>query len=296
MQKIKDLSLPIGIFFGFLFHGFLAKAFFITPYLVFTMLFITMTGIKIQDIKISRFLILIISFQIIAGVILYLFLRQFSEIIAQGAMSIMIAPMATTAPVVANMLGAKISTMVSGTLLSNLTVAIIAPLYFSWAGIHTEIPFYQSFWLVLSEIAPMIVFPLLIALLINRLIPKISNNIKEYKSIAFYLWVVSLSIVMGSTVNSIYKTNHSKIDIIFWMIIISMLICVFQFAFGRLIGRRYGEVIAGGQSVGQKNTVIAIWMAQTYMNPISSVIPATYVLWQNLFNSYQLWKKKKTGF
>jgi BASS family bile acid:Na+ symporter len=200
--------------------------------------------------------------------------------------------MATTAPVIANILGAKISTMVSGTLLSNLTTAIIAPIYFSLVGIQPEIPFFQSFWNVLSKITPLIVFPLLLALLINRLMPKISNNINKHKSVSIYLWVVSLSIVIGSTVNSIYKIDRSKMSILFWMVIISILICTFQFAFGRLVGKRYGEIVAGGQSVGQKNTVLAIWMAQTYMNPISSVIPATYVLWQNLFNSYQLWQKK----
>jgi BASS family bile acid:Na+ symporter len=38
-------------------------------------------------------------------------------------------------------------------------------------------------------------------------------------------------------------------------------------------------------------------MAQTYLNPISSVAPAAYVLWQNCINSYQLWRKgrKKIG-
>ena len=251
-----------------------------------------MSNIKIKEIRISSLIIVVILFQVIAGILLYLILRQFNEILAQGAMIIIIAPMATTAPVIANILGAKISTMVSGTLLSNLTTAIIAPIYFSLVGIQTEIPFFQSFWNVLSKITPLIVFPLLLAILLNRLMPKISNNINEHKSVAIYLWVVSLSIVIGSTFNSIYKIDRSKMSILFWMVIMSILICAFQFAFGRLVGKRYGETVAGGQSIGQKNTVIAIWMAQTYMSPISSVIPATYVLWQNLFNSYQLWQKK----
>ena len=51
--------------------------------------------------------------------------------------------------------------------------------------------------------------------------------------------------------------------------------------------------ISGGQALGQKNTVLAIWMAYTYLNPLSSVGPGSYVLWQNIINSYQLWKKRK---
>jgi BASS family bile acid:Na+ symporter len=39
--------------------------------------------------------------------------------------------------------------------------------------------------------------------------------------------------------------------------------------------------------------VLAIWMAFTYLNPLSSLGPGSYVVWQNLVNSYQLWKKRK---
>ena len=52
--------------------------------------------------------------------------------------------------------------------------------------------------------------------------------------------------------------------------------------------------ISAGQALGQKNTVLAIWMAVTYLNPLSSVGPGSYVVWQNIFNSYQLWKKRKS--
>jgi len=45
--------------------------------------------------------------------------------------------------------------------------------------------------------------------------------------------------------------------------------------------------------LGQKNTILAIWMAHTYLNPLSSVAPGSYVLWQNIINSCQLWKKRK---
>jgi len=45
--------------------------------------------------------------------------------------------------------------------------------------------------------------------------------------------------------------------------------------------------------LGQKNTILAIWMAQMYLNPISSIAPGAYVLWQNIINSYQVWLHRK---
>ena len=69
--------------------------------------------------------------------------------------------------------------------------------------------------------------------------------------------------------------------------------CCIQFYLGKRIGGYYGERISGGQALGQKNTVLAIWMAYTYLNPLASVGPGSYVLWQNIINSWQLWKMRK---
>ena len=72
-----------------------------------------------------------------------------------------------------------------------------------------------------------------------------------------------------------------------------LITCCLQFFLGKRIGGHYNDRISGGQALGQKNTVLAIWMAYTYLNPLSSVGPGSYVLWQNIINSWQLWKKRK---
>jgi len=50
--------------------------------------------------------------------------------------------------------------------------------------------------------------------------------------------------------------------------------------------------LEGGQALGQKNALLAVWMTQMYPYPIASVVPASYVLWQNTWNSLQLWRIK----
>ena len=77
--------------------------------------------------------------------------------------------------------------------------------------------------------------------------------------------------------------------------LVSLTICSLQFFIGKLLGTRYNDRIAGGQALGQKNTILAIWITQSYLNPLVSIGPGTYVLWQNIINSYQLWKKRKKG-
>ena len=71
----------------------------------------------------------------------------------------------------------------------------------------------------------------------------------------------------------------------------ALVICLVQFKVGRMLGRRYGDAPAGGQSLGQKNTVLAVWMAQSFLDPISSIAPTAYIVWQNFVKCYQIWKK-----
>ncbi len=49
------------------------------------------------------------------------------------------------------------------------------------------------------------------------------------------------------------------------MSVLALFVCLAQFGAGRIIGLRYGDPVSGAQSLGQKNTVLAIWMALTYL-------------------------------
>lgn len=293
MQKIRNLVLPIAILLGFIFHRYIVLIKDVTPWIIFVLLYITLCNIDLKKIKFSWLHLWILGFQIVLSLALYLMIKPFSPILAQGALVIVLTPTAISAPVVAVMLGANLSTMLTSTLLSNLMVALISPLYFSWTGIHVDLPFFESSWMVLSKVTPLIIFPFILALLTQRFLPTVAKMIVKPKNLPFFLWAFGLTIVIGSTIEYIYTMDSSKNELLIYMASFSLVICVLQFAFGRWIGKRYGDVVAGGQSLGQKNTVLSIWMAQTYLNPISSVVPASYVLWQNLFNSYQLFQKSR---
>lgn len=67
------------------------------------------------------------------------------------------------------------------------------------------------------------------------------------------------------------------------------ILCLMQFAVGRFIGHYFDSTVNAGQALGQKNTAFAIWIAYTYLNPLSSVGPGCYILWQNIINSIEIW-------
>jgi BASS family bile acid:Na+ symporter len=116
--------------------------------------------------------------------------------------------------------------------------------------------------------------------------------VADHSRISFYIWLVSLVVVVGRT--TAFVIDHSATDLVTEIALaaVAAVICVAQFALGRKIGAKYGDRVAGGQSLGQKNTVLAVWMAQSFLNPISCVAPTAYIVWQNIVNSYQIYRKK----
>ena len=60
-----------------------------------------------------------------------------------------------------------------------------------------------------------------------------------------------------------------------------------SFALGRWIGGREFPAEAS-QALGQKNTTFTIYLALTYASPLVALGPTFYVVWHNLWNSWQL--------
>ncbi len=292
---MRPFVLPIAILLGFLFHSTLVSLNYLTPYLIFIILFLTLCDMDIRRIKISGLHIWLLLFQLITGIGCYFLFLPLSDILAQGAMMGMLAPVAVSATVVAVILGADMATMVTYTILYNVFLAFFAPFCFSLIGYHAELSFWSSCWIIIRKVVPLIILPLVSAVLCRRFLPRITARIVRHKMISFYLWAAALTFVIGQTIDFIMLQDRSKTPIIIAMAAIALVQCVIQFAFGRWIGKKYNDTIAGGQAIGQKNGVLAAWMTQMYLNPLASVVPASYVLWQNLWNSWQLWHLKSRG-
>ncbi len=295
MQTARTVALPVAMVLGVLFHDFFDRLGDLPPYLIFCMLFINFSKVSVKDLKIGKMHWILLVFQIMVGTGIYLLLCRFDMVVAQGMMICVFAPTAMASVVIAGMLGANVTTMATLCLVSNVGIAFAAPVMFAAINIHPEPAFIHSVLAILLKVGPVLLFPLAAAWLVGWLRPRWNAAIRNNQIVSFWLWAVSLTIVMGRTVNFIIAQPRSSYATEIILAAGALAICLAQFALGRRLGRLCGDKIAGGQSLGQKNTVLAIWMAQTYMDPLSSVAPATYVIWQNVVNSLQLWKLKKSG-
>lgn len=294
--QIRSYALPVAIVVGALFNGFFARWSFLSPYLIFAMLYITFSRVSLSELRVGWFHWVLLLFQIGLGAGLYFLLRDANEVVAQGVMICIFAPAAMASAVIGGMLGANVTTMTSFILMSNMSVALCAPVLFALTGgSGAEIGFWTMLWRVLKRVAPLLLMPLLLSWFTERFLPRTHAFVKAHQNLSFYLWVVVLTILMGNTTRFILSQPADNYSVEITLALSALVICLVQFAFGRWWGGRFDDKVAGGQSLGQKNMALAIWLTQSFLNPLASVAPAAYVVWQNLVNSYQLWRKNKSA-
>lgn len=305
---IKNWTLPIAMFIGTLAYLLFAKwtflapvkpwvnsfVSFITPWLIFAQLLLTFCKIDFKDLKPKRWHLWLLMIQgfscaVAAGVLLSVPMGGLNRGIWEGMMVCLICPTATAAAVITGKLGGNAATLTTYTLFSNLLGAVMVPLVFPLVEPHEGLTFWSAFLKILSKVFPLLLSPFLVALLLKHYLKGIHGWLMEHSGMAFYIWAFALALVMGQTARSLVNSDMSA-----WLVALGGLFtCVVQFFFGKRIGSVYNDRISAGQALGQKNTVLAIWMASTYLHPLATIAPGSYVLWQNVINSYQLWKKRK---
>ena len=283
--------LPLAMLTGALSFRLVGYISFLTPYLIFTMLLLTFCKLSPREMRLHPLHKWLLLIQLVGCVVVYGLVYLYDPVVAQGALICVLAPTATSAAVITGMLGGSVAFLTNYVLLCNIGVAIMAPVLFSFMGSQSEMPFFESFLFICRQVGPLLILPLGFAWSLRAFLPKLHARILSVHKLSFYLWAVALTIVTGSTVRFLVEQQDPDYTVEIGLAVVSLVICVGQFLLGRRLGKTYGDPVSSGQGLGQKNTILAIWMAQVYLNPIASIAPAAYVLWQNSINSYQLWLK-----
>lgn len=308
LRFLKNWTLPIAMLIGTLAYLMFAKWSFlapakpyvnsfvsiITPWLIFAQLLLTFCKIDLKELKPKRWHLWLLMIQgfscaLTAGVLLCVPMGELSKGFWEGMMVCLICPTATAAAVITGKLGGNAATLTTYTLLSNLLGAVMVPLVFPLVEPHEGLTFWVAFLKILSKVFPLLLAPFFVALFLKYYVRNVHRWLMEHSGMAFYIWAFALALVMGQTARSLINSNLSA-----WLVALGGLFtCAVQFLLGKRIGSVYHDRISAGQALGQKNTVLAIWMASAYLHPLATIAPGSYVLWQNIVNSYQLWKKQK---
>ena len=260
----------------------------IMPVLIFAMLFLTYCKVDMRRMRLTWLHVWLLMIQFAGSVGILYALAPLGEVVAQGAMMCVLAPIAMAAVVIGGLLGADTESMTAFSLLCNLSTALVAPYLLHLAGGEG-----CTLAEILSKVAPLLILPFVAGQACRYVAKPVARWAAEHKNATFYIWLVALIIIIGRTTAFVIDQKAENIKIEFIMAGVALALCLAQFGIGRWLGRKYGDAVAGGQSLGQKNTVLAIWMAQTFLNPLSSVAPTAYILWQNMVNSWQLYRQER---
>lgn len=311
IRFLKDWTLPVSMSIGavtYLVFNYVpqldsAALFFapimeaILPLFMFLVLFVTFCKVDFHKMRpvwwhlwVGLFNLLFVG--IVMVLILGLHLQNEKLVLMEALLMCIISPCATAAAVVTQKLGGSLEQMTTFTFLSNFLTVLLVPICFPMIEKGADISFMAAFMKILYQVVILLVVPMGLAYIVKHFMKRLHARIIAIRDLSFYLWGCSLMIVTGTTVKNIIHAEAS-IVLLSAIALLGLLLCIIQFAVGRFIGHYFDRTQEAGQALGQKNTAFAIWLGITYLNPLSSVGPGCYILWQNIINSFEIWQARR---
>ncbi len=269
----------------------------ILPLFMFLILFITFCKVDFRRLIPVRWMLWITAVQVVFVALLTLLVIEYrlqgnALITVEAVLTCIISPTAAAAPVVTAKLGGNLEQMTTYTFVSNFVTALLIPVCFPLIDKSAEVSFISAFLVILREVCMVLVLPMALAYIVKHCVKPLHRRIVSVKDLSYYMWGGSLFVVSATTAKNI---AHADTSVAFLLVIalLGLVLCIVQFAVGRFVGHYFGNTIDAGQALGQKNTTFAIWIAYTYLNPVSSIGPGCYILWQNIINSVEIWLCRK---
>lgn len=256
-------------------------------WLIIAMLFITFLGLKARRMKLERrhYVIAVLNLVVGLGAFWVLELAGMHGL-SQAAFFAGITPTATAAPVIMGFLGGHVEFVTTSLLFDNAVMCAVLPVILPWVSGQGGAEVYLK---VAQSVALVMLLPLAAAWLVRRVYPLSFEWPRRLKDVSFGLWVAALTLIVAHASYDIHHNPEISMAVLWQVGAVSGVLCALNFALGYLVGGpdRRREC---SQSLGQKNTTLTIVLAMTYANPVAALGPTFYVLWHNLWNSWQMYR------
>lgn len=291
LKSHKSLIMPLSMILGALFYNPLSKLPFLIPFGLFCMLFIAYSSLNFRRLRITKTNIVLIICHLILILGLYFIAKiTLGNLLALSVILCVISPTSASSSAVVFSLGGSKETCITHIILDNIFVTIFAPIILSILVPTADVPIFTSMIKIFNHIMPLLILPLVIVIFIRRLKPKITAKIAEYQWTSLIFWSLCLLVIFAQTTDRIIHCNKEELHQVIIMATTALIICIFQYIFGNIVGKRLHNQVAVAQGLGQKNTSLGIWLANAYSsNPLAIIFSAAYSLWQNIYNSWQMY-------
>lgn len=273
-------------------HAFAAQG---QRWVIALLLFFQFVKISPHDIKFCRWHFKALAFQVGCFLVLAT-VTAFTgagaaRVVLECAMLCLICPTASAAGVVTEKLGGRLNETVSYVVMINVVATLLIPLVIPMVKPSSELGFWAYVGHLALRVFPVLLLPCACAWIIRYTTHKIQRWLMRLSRYSFYIWGVGLLLAMILSTRALVLSGLG-IGPVACIIAVSVACCVLQFFLGR---RLSSEHITPGQALGQKNTGFLIWLGYSYMTPVTSVAGGLYAIWQNMFNSWELWMRTRKG-
>jgi bile acid:Na+ symporter, BASS family len=253
------------------------------------MLFFAFLDVNIQPQSFHKGVIWVVLANIAVAFTAYWILRPFNLNLALAAFITGIAPTAIAAPVIIGFIRGQVEYVVGAVLLSNVVMSLVLPVTLPFlVGDVVQI----SVWQVLKPVLVTMFAPLILARLVKLLSQKTQSVIRHGKALSFPLWLLALFITCAKAGDFLRNNVTVSTPTVFLIAFISLIICIVNFVLGAALGGKHFRQ-ESSQSLGQKNNSFVIWVALTFINPLVAMGPTFYILYHNLYNSWQIYRFEK---
>lgn len=201
-----------------------------------------------------------------------------------------IAPTAAAAPVIISFMRRDVAYVTAAFILTNLVVAALLPFVLPWVLGAVDATLFLR---VGRSVTVLIFAPLALAWFVHRVHPAAAAWPARLRDVSFGAWMLTLFLVMANASHFLRTQADVSRLVLVEIAGVTLAVCAANFTVGRLIGGRTRAAEAS-QSLGQKNTSFTLWLALAYASPLVALGPTCYILWHNLWNSWQLHRVHRT--
>ena len=259
------------------------------------LLFFQFVKVSPHDLQPRRWHIFALLFQVLCFLILagvtMITQGTVSRILLECAMLCLVCPTAAAAGVVTEKLGGSLAQTITYVVIINVAATFLIPMVIPLVRPSADMGFWAYVWHIALKIFPLLILPALVAWTLRYTTHKLQRWLMRLSRYAFYIWGVGLTLAMVLATRALIL-SHLPLWAVALVVAVSLAACALQFAFGRFIGRKTEEGrTTAGQAMGQKNTGFLIWLGYNYMTPVTSIAGGLYAIWQNLFNSWEIYRK-----
>lgn len=262
------------------------------PVMIMIMLLFSFIDVKFSRSSMGWSHLRIPIFMVALASVAYVVVKKLTgdENFAVMAFLIGMTPTANAAPVITNLLGRREDYVTLSVVLTNLFTAFaLAPVVALVIGNAIQINTTALAWKTILIIGA----PFALAMILRNFMKPVAEFIRKIKFLSFYFWMVMLFTVCAQS-----STYICRQDDLSWLILgeifaLSATMCAICFTSGYFLGEKHFRRECS-QSLGQKNTMLMLWVALAFFNPIVALGPTFYVVCHNLWNSWQLRSRKES--